>query len=345
MSLRVIDSSGFMPHDFEEREFGIPFEPLKAEELQYAYHDSHRHMLYDQKGQKVDSPERELLEKAVVQAVLEDKADMIRLWSLLSDAEDDQYVNLLEKKYQVELPVLRTTTEIFKLTYLFYDSHRFDSRDTENHEKIIELAFQATQLAKRLANVELVATHLTSSDENAVMIRASQTLLAGRGYQDYLGRGVYLGILGSFRDWKQGDTDSIPSNRIFRCKVALKDTLPYICAASKSDDAEAMVNFPFEALDIHAGMEATAKPEGILDYDYEQEEMHDIQTIAPWKIEVVKKILNAETEIKTVEGFPALVLKTDEPPIVWLSLIKILKIARCFTFDSYRQYESKEEIF
>ncbi|NCN51095.1 MAG: hypothetical protein GW762_01565 [Candidatus Pacebacteria bacterium] len=346
MTLRVIDASGYMPPDFEEKDSLLPFEPLADTELEYAFHDAHRNALYDQDGVKIDSPERELLEKAVVQAVLEDRADSIRLWSLLNVSDDTDYIDTLEKKYTVELSLLRITDQIFKLTYLFYGANRLDTKDLENQSNIIEYAVKASELAKSLAEVELVATHLTSTDGNATLIRGSQALLASSGYQDYLGRGVYLGILGSFRNWKQGGASDTDTNkRLFRCKIALKDTLPFICSASRTDDAEAMVNIPVEALDIHAGTDAVAKPEGIWDYDYEQENLADIQEIAPWKIQVLEKILKASARIETVDRYPAVILDTEEPPIVWLSVIKILKIARCFTPESYKQYLLKNKQF
>ncbi|NTW14683.1 MAG: hypothetical protein HGA31_06710 [Candidatus Moranbacteria bacterium] len=307
----------------------VEFDNVKIDEEMKRRNDR-----YESLPEKVKS----FVEKAIVQYSLRNGKQLLHALKMTGLETDTGYAKYLEEKYGTELPGMRMVQGIYDLTYGLWESnnlvkpsyayqdgrYRPDMDETaETRDEISAIAEHIAATARELAPYSTRATHVT--ERSSAERIAEQGTIRKSGHDDmsrhFEGNGVYAGIIGSYRDWME-DREIEPV-REFAFDIDLGSTLPIIVDYKSP---KAMCNVLCESLFIPEGGNGMAHPTGLVEW-FQNE--FDEDEITGWKIDILEKELSCKTAIIRDEaGLRAVIADTNEPPIVWASLCRALRIRR-----------------
>ena len=309
------------------KENELPFEPLSRDEISLERFDSLLKREKDARGlttvylgQFKSQEARELVERAVIQLSLENDPLTLKVWLMLDHDDDIEYVRTLEEKYGIKLENLEAAAHLFSLTYDMWSLTNADYTTEKGRQQAEEKLPGIIESARALSNYTLEATHQVQNPKYINSIFYEQTL-KGSTAEHYEGAGVYAGILGGYRTWGQEENT-------FHFLVDLGNAFPIIASRA---EPEAMVVILSDEVDIHKGMDAPAEPMGEMVWQHDD---YYRETIDKWKLQLFGKHVNVNTAqvIKQDDGTEALLIRTDEKPIVWASAAKALKVHKVITY-------------
>ncbi len=277
---------------------------------------------------------RENIERLVIQYALGNDRKLLFAIKLLGRETDLNYLEKLEKKYELRLDNLRIAINIHILTYRLWELN-FEVSDeilSENDTVIKDIEkklFEISEAVDELSNFSIKATHATDTETRERLERNLSIDASDSRYGDhYEGDGVYLGMLKSYGDWKSA---------VLKTKVALSDTLPIITSYT---EPMAMANVLSEYLDFFPDDDEVAVPRGLAHW---RQCAYD-EGISEWKLKSLEKILGSEARLALDDdGDECVVMDTNENPIVWGALCRALKIRRFIPKKELRKFGLKVE--
>jgi hypothetical protein len=316
-------------------QFTLPFEKVDIAAYNAVYHkifqeESFDDIDIDEDMQKraetffsLTDDEREVVERMIVQSALFNEERLLQSLKLTGRETDLGYAAELEQRYGVKLDSVKIAAHMFSMTYRMWelnhevrrigDDESLDDDVKRVKEKIEKIKYSAKDLAQY--NVE--ATHVTRTESEG-SIDYSQTLWKSESGKSshYEGDGVYAGVLGSYREWRGGD-------KVYTMQIPLSGSLPTIVS---NNYPKAMANVLCESLFIQSDTDLPAIPHGLIQWrqcEYDYDEIND------WKIDLLSELLKTPVQkIKDEQGRECLIADTAEPPIVWGSLCRALRIRR-----------------
>jgi len=322
----------------------VPFEELKHDDFYKIYDRLFKRKDFDETDIALDMQERkeaylslppqeqEVVEKFAVQCALKNWPGLLDTLKIIGRETDEEIIDDLEQKYGRELHNLRIAVHLFKMTYgmwrMNYDlrtSNEFELSPDEINTRLIEIKTAAQELSK----YKVWATHATTS-EGEYNIGKSGALVKSKadwtGGSHFEGEGVYVGILGSYRDWNE--------DRVYDMRVSLADTLPILVSF---DEPKGMACVLCDMLDISGGLEGLAIPFGLVEFkqiDYSK------YPITEWKVQLLEELLGGKAKIgKDENDRPCVICDTKEEPIVWASIARALMVERFIPMSSLRYTE------
>ncbi len=283
----------------------------------------------------VTTEKKDKLEKLLVQSSLENERKTLFILKLMGRDTDQQFVENLEKKYNIPLDNLKAIVNINFITYRLWElNFEVEKIGGEQDEKIKLIRTKLLSIknrAEEIAKYKMLATHITSEysaeeiKEKGESIWASDT----RRTNHYEGNGVYLGAMGSFRNW--GEISLGEKGVTFKVDIELSKTLPIIV---DSRYPKLMLVVLSEYLDVFSEKKQDAT-HGLKRWLKADDESYNLKG---WKLKLLGEALETDVFVMRDEDEEKMaVANTDVDPIVWGVLCRALKINRFMPMRELRK--------
>lgn len=293
------------------------FESANFDNIDYTEHQRLRNSRFED----LDQDDKEFLEKYLVTIGQTDNEMVLEILRSMGKETDRAFVNMLEEKYHIKLDRLRIAVEVFNMTYIMWETSYLirNESDLTNYEienirrKLIELK----KSAQNLSSYRLVMTHQINS-ESEPLVDKSKALIKSDSEEKYHyeGDGVYLGLMGSYREWADG--------KIYKTRVPLSATIPII---TRYNQPQMMTNVLCEVLDIDDSIDNTGIPHGLV--QWYQPGYRYLSSSHQWRISLLQEMIGSEINYtKDKNDNIVLTSETDLEPIIWGSLCRALCIER-----------------
>ena len=270
--------------------------------------------------------EKNELEKLLIQSSLESDRKVLFILKLMGRDTDWEFVEKLEKKYGLSLNNLKAVVNINFITYRLWELNFEVEEITGKRDRKIKLIreklLQIRERAEKIADFELLATHVTDNfsaeeiEEGDGLIQASDT----RQTNHYEGNGVYLGAMGSYKNWDyiwKGER-----GKIFEIRISLGKTFPIIVDYNYP---KMMLVALSEYLDIFSDRKQNIT-RGLKCWLKANDKSYNLED---WKLKLLSEVLEANIFVMRDEnGERMAVSDTIVEPIVWGTLCRALKISR-----------------
>lgn len=346
---------GRLPETSDQKESLLPFEPVDKGDYLTLQSQLDRNVPFDDIDIKQEmklrnnsfnecAPEdRELIEHALVQFTLNYHPLTLHALKLTGRETDAAFADELEKKYDMPLDHLRMAIQLFRLTYgLWHGNNLIKKTDRISTEEIGDLHDRSEgklfpqiretlrvtlSAARELAQYAASASHNTMS-EYAQKISATGEVKGSSPYGHFEGRGIYMGLFRTFRDWisplNQEWQENADETSQLNFNIRLADGLPIII---NYNFPKALFNMLAHSALVTDEEKSRAIPKGTM--EWHQEDYGHIP-LERWKAQIMTDLLRSPAFIVAdEEGKQCLIIDTNEPPIVWASLARALRIRRC----------------
>lgn len=319
----------------QDRYNGLPFAPLPLEVLNPTYlssllkREDINGITTIEMGKFESEESKELAEKAVIQLSLTEGSSFLQAWQVLGGENDIALVRYLEHKYNCELKNLEIAAKLFDFSYTLWKLSDKENSKEKDKEYVEAKIPKVLTLARSLSQYSIEATHQVASEDKINSIIDSNTLIASSP-DKFEGSGVYVGLLGDYKNWTR-----LKDSKLFSFNISLGDTLPII---TSRNDSEAMAVVLCSELEFQNDGKGDAEPKGLIQwYENHKYDNSDVE----WQKRMMEQSLNSSVEVYDEDGGykqNIFVVDTNEPPIVWSSLAKILKIRRLIPKKNFEKY-------
>ncbi len=259
----------------------------------------------------LNKKDREKIERLLIDFSEQNHPRMLTMLKVTGREREKSFIENLEEKHNCKLDNLKIASDIFSITENF---HYIDMCGERDYKEVSEKLDEIIERAKELENIEIEATHVTgendsqSIDKTGAIIKSSS-----EESKQYLGDGVYVGMLGCYRDWNE-------EGKMYTMKVFMKDVVPLMCG---HEEPEAQANI-LSSIKIYKDGERINVNKKSMEWKFDQFP-EDIRR--DWRVVLLEEKLNTEIDfLEDEKGKSYLTGKVNEPPIIWGSLCYALHI-------------------
>ena len=279
--------------------------------------------------------EKNELEKLLIQSSLENDRKTLFILKLMGRDTDWEFVEKLEKKYGVSLNNLKAVVNINFITYrlweLNFEVEEINGKRDLKLNLIRKKLLQIKARAEKIVDFELPATHVTDKfsaeeiEEDDGLIQASDT----RQTNHYEGNGVYLGAMGSYKNWdyiRMGER-----GEIFEIRIPLGKTFPTIVSYNYPKMILVVLS---EYLDIFSDKKQNVA-HGLKRWLKADDKSYNLED---WKLKLLSEALETNVFVMRDENEERMAVSdTVTEPIVWGTLCRALKISRFMPMDELKK--------